>query len=68
MSARRHAACSPLHHAGYLDCPVCGARGYATEATWLDNDRILATYVPSCNHFSPETWVVGDGREHEVRR
>ena len=64
MSARRHTQCPPVHHAGYLDCPLCGSKGYATEATWLDDERILATYVPSCTHVLPETMVVAGGHEY----
>ena len=56
MSARRHTQCPPVHHAGYLDCPLCGSKGYTTEATWLDDERILATYVPSCTQCCLRPW------------
>ena len=60
MSARCSPACNPVHHAGYLTCPACGAPGWPTEAEWLDNDTLVATYEPSCSHaHEPVTLVVG---------
>ena len=63
MSTRR-SECSPIHHAGYLVCPICGAPGYATEATWLDGNHIIATFTPTCDHGPSETRVVSDGHAH----
>lgn len=59
--SRPHPNCSPIHHAGYLVCPACYAPGYATEAAWLDDDRIIATFTPTCDHGPSETRVVSDG-------
>lgn len=60
MSARQHPACSPVAHAGYLVCDVCHAPGYATEAAWLDDTRILATYGPGCDHAETVTMMLSD--------
>jgi hypothetical protein len=64
VSTRRHPACSPVSHAGYFDCPICQAPAWPSEATWLDDDRIIATYVPTCEHAGPQTMVVGGGHDH----
>jgi hypothetical protein len=56
--SRSHPVCSAVAHAGYMTCPICEAPGYATEATWLDGDRVLATFIPSCDHGPAETHVV----------
>jgi hypothetical protein len=64
MSARRSPTCDPIHHAGYLTCPICEAPAWASEATWLDNDCILATYVPTCSHAAEQVSVV-DGGGHQ---
>lgn len=59
MSARCNPTCDPIHHAGYLTCPICDAPGWPSEAIWLDENFIAATYVPSCAHVEKEVLVVG---------
>jgi hypothetical protein len=61
MSARCSSACDPVHHAGYLTCPVCEAPAWPTEATWLDGESIIATYVPTCPHAEAQVCVVDGG-------
>lgn len=61
MSARFHPACDPVAHAGYLTCPICDAAGWPSEAEWLDDDRIVARFVPTCDHIEEQILVVGGG-------
>jgi hypothetical protein len=63
MTARCSPSCNALHHAGYLTCPICGAPAWPSEATWLDNDSIVATYVPTCSHAEAQVNVVDGGPE-----
>ena len=62
MSARHSPACDPVHHAGYLTCPICDAPGWPSEAEWLDDDSIIATYVPTCSHVLEQVLVVDGGQ------
>jgi hypothetical protein len=63
MSARCSPTCDPVHHAGYLGCSVCDAPAWPTDAAWLDDEQIVATYVPTCSHVMEQIIVV-DGGEH----
>jgi hypothetical protein len=64
MTARCSPACDPVHHAGYLTCSVCDAPAWPIDATWLDDDSIVATYVPTCLHVVEQVTVVpGGGQE-----
>jgi hypothetical protein len=40
----------PLLVAGHIDCRGCGSRSYPTEAAWIGEDLILATYEVACEY------------------
>lgn len=47
----------PLLVAGLIDCRTCGAVAYATDAAWIADTVILATYPSPCLHRPAETWT-----------
>lgn len=49
----------PLIRAGSICCGTCGGLGYPTDAAWLDDGRILATFGAVCQH-GPDggTWII----------
>jgi hypothetical protein len=48
----------PILAAGVNNCHVCLAVGYPTNATWLGEDQILATYAAPCEHVGESTHVL----------
>lgn len=48
----------PLLRCGFLVCPDCGKIGYPSEAVWISEDQILATYPRACSHRRDITWIV----------
>ena len=61
VTARCSPTCDATHHAGYLTCDVCGSPAWPSDAAWLDGDRILATYNPTCSHAVAQVSVVDGG-------
>jgi len=46
-----------------MTCSVCDAPAWAVDAAWLDDDSIVATYVPTCPHVVEQVTVVSGGSE-----
>jgi hypothetical protein len=47
-----------LLYASLRQCLQCGRAGYGTDAVWLDDDLILASYPRSCVHVHAAVVVV----------
>lgn len=56
----------PLLAAGSVTCDTCRYQSFPSDATWLGDDLILATYPTGCTHIRTFTWLVKDG--HHVPR
>lgn len=52
----------PLLACGVIDCPTCGERSYATDATWLDARHVLAVFASACPHVGVVGPLVVDVR------
>jgi len=44
--------------AAHSICQDCGLVGYATDAVWLDSDRVLARFLPGCGHGEEQIRVL----------
>ncbi len=52
----------PLLYARFLKCATCHRVSFPTDAEWLDDELILATYPAACPH-APTITVVIEVRE-----
>jgi hypothetical protein len=43
----------PILVAGYNTCTVCGATSYPTDADWMGEELILATFATACRPNCP---------------
>lgn len=42
----------PLLATGHLTCSRCAAVSYPSQATWLDDSKVLALFPAPCEHVS----------------
>lgn len=52
----------PLVCARFLQCGTCRQARFPVDATWIDDELILATYPRTCQHFGTVTMLI-DVRE-----
>jgi len=48
----------PLIHAGHVRCSTCRTASWPTDADWISETLILASYEAACEHATPHTWIV----------
>ncbi len=48
----------PIMVAGLACCPVCARVTYPSEASWLDDTLIIASFPASCGHSRARTAVI----------
>jgi hypothetical protein len=48
--------------AGLASCPMCGRMAYPSDASWLDDRLIVATFPAPCAHSAARIVVIDPGQ------